>query len=188
MVFDDSETVGSEEAFWSNALFKKQKQQTEEMRASLLSCDESDPFSVKSTMRRILVLRIYHQVTRIIRYTEEMDKIEQKLYEVIDNTLDKMDPMYIDENTTACLTALMHMQQKIQQSMIDSQKLLDPYLNMDTLSYVEVPTETQDSDDNTVAGHFLDQDSRQRLREGAQAVLTVITNDVVDTKSEQAGA
>lgn len=187
MVFDDSETVGSEEAFWSNALFKKQKQHTEEMRASLLSCDETDPFSVKSTMRKILVLRIYHQITRIIRYTEEMDKIEQKLYEVIDTTLDKMDPMYVDENTTACLTSLMHMQQKIQQSMIDSQKLLDPYLNMDTLSYVEVPAETSPQD-NTVAGHFLDQDSRQRLREGAQAVLTVIANDVTDDQSEQVGA
>ena len=66
---DDAETVGSEEAFWSNALFKKQKDQTRSMRSELLSCNESDPFSVKSTMQKILVMRIYHQITRIISDT-----------------------------------------------------------------------------------------------------------------------
>lgn len=174
MVFDDSETVGSEEAFWSNALFKRQKEQTQNMRDSLLSCNESDPFSVKSTMQKILVLRIYHQITRIIRYTEEMDKIEQKLYEVIDLTLDKMDPMYIDENTSACLTSLMHMQQKLQQSMIDSQKLLDPYLNMDTLSYIDVPYSMESEQDSSIQGEVLDSNSRKKLREGAQAALAAI--------------
>lgn len=177
MVFDDSETVGSEEAFWSNALFKRQKEQTQNMRDSLLSCNESDPFSVKSTMQKILVLRIYHQITRIIRYTEEMDKIEQKLYEVIDLTLDKMDPMYIDENTSACLTSLMHMQQKLQQSMIDSQKLLDPYLNMDTLSYIDVPYSMEQEQDNSIQGEVLDSDSRKKLREGAQAALAAIRSE-----------
>lgn len=177
MVFDDSETVGSEEAFWSNALFKRQKEQTQNMRDSLLSCNESDPFSVKSTMQKILVLRIYHQITRIIRYTEEMDKIEQKLYEVIDLTLDKMDPMYIDENTSACLTSLMHMQQKLQQSMIDSQKLLDPYLNMDTLSYIDVPYSMEQKQDNSIQGEVLDSDSRKKLREGAQAALAAIRSE-----------
>lgn len=177
MVFDDSETVGSEEAFWSNALFKRQKEQTQNMRDSLLSCNESDPFSVKSTMQKILVLRIYHQITRIIRYTEEMDKIEQKLYEVIDLTLDRMDPMYIDENTSACLTSLMHMQQKLQQSMIDSQKLLDPYLNMDTLSYIDVPYSMEQEQDNSIQGEVLDSDSRKKLREGAQAALAAIRSE-----------
>lgn len=177
MVFDDSETVGSEEAFWSNALFKRQKEQTQNMRDSLLSCNESDPFSVKSTMQKILVLRIYHQITRIIRYTEEMDKIEQKLYEVIDLTLDKMDPMYIDENTSACLTSLMHMQQKLQQSMIDSQKLLDPYLNMDTLSYIDVPYSMESEQDSSIQGEVLDSNSRKKLREGAQAALAAIRRE-----------
>lgn len=184
MVFDDSETVGSEEAFWANALFKKQKDQTRNMREALLSCNESDPFSVKNTMQRILVMRIYHQITRIIRYTEEMDKIEQKLYQVIDLTLDKMDPMYIDENTSACLTSLMHMQQKLQQSMIDSQKLLDPYLNMDTLSYVEMPLEVESSQNDVIAGEVLDSDSRKRLREGAQAALAAIAQDSEKQKQE----
>ena len=177
MVFDDSETVGSEEAFWSNALFKKQKEQTHNMRSSLLSCDGSDPFSVKSTMQKILVMRIYHQITRIIRYTEEMDKIEQKLYQVIDLALDKMDPMYIDENTSACLTSLMHMQQKLQQSMIDSQKLLDPYLNIDTLSYIDIPIETEQNTTDVIAGEVLDSNSRKKLREGAQAALAAISKD-----------
>lgn len=182
MTFDDSETVGSEEAFWSNTLFKKQKEQTQNMRSALISCDESDPFSVKHTMQRILVMRIYHQITRIIRYTEEMDKIEQKLYQVIDLTLDKMDPMYIDENTSACLTSLIHMQQKIQQSMIDSQKLLDPYLNMDTLSYIDVPVEVDNNSNDVIAGEVLDSDSRKRLREGAQAALAAISKDTNSVK------
>lgn len=182
MVFDDSETVESEDAFWANALYNKQKEQTENMRSSLLKCNESDPFSVKSTMQRILVMRIYHQITRLIRYTEEMDKIEQKLYQVIDATLDKMDAGFIDENASTCLSMLMTMQQKIQQCMIDSQKLLDPYLNMDTLSYMELPTEQTASDDN-VNGHILDQNSRQKIRQGAQAALKALelepsTNDV----------
>ena len=73
MSFNDSETVGSEEAFWSNALFEKQKQQTEQMRSALLSCNETDTFSVQSTMRKILDLRVYHQITIIIWYTEVMD-------------------------------------------------------------------------------------------------------------------
>lgn len=184
MSFNDSETVGSEEAFWSNALFNKQKQQTEQMRSVLLSCNETDTFSVQSTMRKILALRVYHQITRIIRYTEEMDKIEQKLYQVIDVTLENMDYVNVNENTQSCLTTLMHMQQKLQQSMIDSQKLLDPYLNMDTLSYVEVPSETVE-DNNVVAGRVLDQDSRQRLREGAQAALTVLQGTAKENSSSR---
>lgn len=175
MVFDDSETFGSEEALWSSALFQRQKQQTDSMRRELLSCNESDPFSVKSTMQKILVMRIYHQITRIIRYTEEMDKIEQKLYEVIDATLLNMDPGYIDENTYACLNTLINLQSKLQQSMIDSQKLLDPYLNMDTLSYIEIPSESS-SVENVINGQVFDQDSRQRLREGAQAALQAISS------------
>lgn len=176
MVFDDSETVESEDAFWANALFNKQKEQTDSMRRELLACNESDPFSVKNTMQRILVMRIYHQITRLIRYTEQMDKIEQKLYQVIDVTLDNMDAGFIEENASSCLSMLMTMQQKIQQSMIDSQKLLDPYLNMDTLSYMELPVE-QTSDDNEVNGHILDQDSRQKIRQGAQAALKAIENE-----------
>lgn len=179
MAFDDSETVGSEEAFWSNAIFKKQKQYTQEMRSSMLSCMESDSFSVKNTMSKILALRVYHQIARIIRYTEEMDKIEQKLYQVVDLTLDKMDPMFIDENTQACLSTLMHLQQKLQQSMIDSQKLLDPYLTMDSLWYVEVPSEDvamEGSEDVKL----LSQDSRQKIRKGAQEALAALNSSYSD--------
>lgn len=104
-----------------------------------------------------------------------MDKIEQKLYQVIDMTLDKMDPTYIDENTSSCLSMLLTLQQKIQQSMIDSQKLLDPYLNMDTLKYIDISVETEQSNDSgLIAGEVLDSSSRKRLREGAQAALTAI--------------
>lgn len=175
MTFDDAETFGSEDDLLSGALFDKQKDQTRSMRSSLLACDDSDPFSVKNTMQRILVMRIYHQITRIIRYTEEMDKIEQKLYKVIDATLDTMDDIYIDENTFTCLNQLMVMQQKLQQSMIDSQKLLDPYLNMDTLSYIEIPSNDSETQ-GSINGHVLDQDSRQKLRAGAQAALNAIAD------------
>lgn len=182
MFLDDAETVGSEEDFWSNTLFKKQQQQTRNMRESLISCDETDPYSVKNTMQKILVMRIYHQITRIIRYTQEMDKIENKLYETIDAALDNMDPGYISENTAACLSTLMTMQQKLQQSMIDSQKLLDPYLNMDTLSYIELPAEQVNAND-PIHGQVLDQMSRQKLREGAQAALTAIRSEAEETEA-----
>ena len=113
-----------------------------------------------------------------------MYKIEQKLYEAIAVALDQMDTMYPNENNASALSSLMHMQQKIQQSMIDSQKLLDPYLNMDTLSYIEIPAEEVKSSD-VINGHILDQESRQKLRQGAQAALSAIQEEMA---SEPVGA
>lgn len=174
MGFNDSETVGSEEAFWADALFSKQKKHTQNMRSALLSCSDDDPFSVRNTFNRILVLRVYHQITRIIRYTEEMDKIEKKLYQVIDATLDKMDPEYVDENTSACLASLLALQKNLQQSMIDSQKLLDPYLGPNSLNYVDVQVDPSEKNNDPIAGEVLDSSSRRRLREGAREALAAI--------------
>lgn len=177
---NDSETVGSADLL-SNMLFMKQKQQVQSMRSALLSCDEEDAFSVKSSMQKILVMRIYHQITRIIRYTEEMDKIENKLYEAIDVAIENMDASYLEENNFTALNTLLGIQEKLQRSMIESQKLLDPYLNIKELTYIDVPTEVSEVD-NTVNGHVLDQDSRKRLREGAQAALEAINMESNESK------
>lgn len=182
MVLNDSETVGSE-TLWSKALINKQKAQIAQMRDALLSCDTSDVFSVRHTMQSVLVMRIYHQIARIIRYTEEMDKIEEKLYHVIDCTLDDLDVPSVDGSTNMdSLRFLINIQTKLQQNMIDSQKLLDPYLNIKELSYIEVPAQTEENS-NIIHGKILDQDSRKKLREGAQAAL-----DAIQTESEPAEA
>lgn len=179
----DSETVGSED-LWSNTLFKKQKTQIENMRSALMECDESDPFSVKSSMQKILVMRIYHQITRIIRYTEQMDKIENKLYQVIDTALDNIDPFDPDSAGYGTLSTLLMLQEKLQKSMIESQKLLDPYLNIKELTYIELPTESSQSGNRSIDGIVMDQGSRKKLREGAQALLDVI-NEEESKESEE---
>ena len=70
-------------------LLRKQKEDVAKMRASLLSCSD-DPTSSTTALKNITVLRVYHQISRIIRYLEMMDKIEDKLYESIDYQLDNL--------------------------------------------------------------------------------------------------
>ena len=59
-------------------LISKQKEDVAKMRASLLCCND-DPYAATQAMKSITVLRVYHQMSRIIRYLEMMDKIEDKL-------------------------------------------------------------------------------------------------------------
>ena len=50
-------------------LLKEQKEQATQMRAALLSCKKNDITSAKVALQNIAVLQVYHQVSRIIRYT-----------------------------------------------------------------------------------------------------------------------
>ena len=148
-------------------LISKQKEDVAKMRASLLCCSE-DMYAAGQAMRNITVLRVYHQMNRIIRYLEMMDKIEMKLYESIDASIDMMNP---DEPST--WMALLTIQEKLQKNLIESHKLLEPYLNGDVFNIESIaPTVIEQSETN-VAG-VLTKESRETLRVSAQKVLAAL--------------
>ena len=72
-------------------LYSKQKEGVARMRTSLLAFDGSSG-SARQALNNITVLRMYHQVARVIRYIEMMDKIEDKMYQAIDRTVDNANP------------------------------------------------------------------------------------------------
>lgn len=159
------ETFGAEHS--QDPLIAKQKHDVDMMRTTLLTCNISDPNSVKAAMNNILVMRVYHQISRIIKYTEQMDKIEAKLYDSIDQSLENM-----NEADPRTWITLLNIQERLQKIMIDSHKLIEPYLKLEDLTYVEVVPEIST---DSFAKTLLDQDSRERLRTTAQAILSGLT-------------
>ena len=145
-------------------IYAKQCEDVSKMRTSLLMFNENDPISTKRAMQNITVLRVYHQMARIIRFTEMLDKIEDKMYSAIDNTLNDMDEY--DEGTWVKLASL---QEKLQRSMIESHKLLEPYLDFTQLSVIE--SNPIEDNSNTFASMMLNQESREKLRSSAQQVI-----------------
>ena len=151
-------------------LYNEQMKDVAGMRSSLLSFKKDDPEAATKALQNITVLRVYHQISRIIRYTELMDKIEDKMYESIEMSLDSMDSA--DPTTWMHLLSLQH---KLQTSMIESHKLLEPYLDLSVLSTVQVPA--ADPNDS-FAAMILDQESREKLRTSAQKALAILEQDL----------
>lgn len=147
-------------------LYANQCRDVSNMRTSLLSCNKNDPDSARKAIQYITVQRVYHQISRIIRYTEMIDKLEDKMYESINMDIDQMDSA--DPGTWR---TLLQLQSKLQESMIESHKLLEPYLKMETLTTIEVP---KDDPNDTFTAMILDQQSREKLRTSAQEVLAAI--------------
>ena len=158
-------------------LYVNQCKDVANMRASLLSFNKSDPNSARRALQNITVLRVYHQISRIIRYTELIDKIEDKMYESINMDLEAMDSM--DPSTWRTLLAL---QTKLQAAMIESHKLLEPYLNLETMTSVEVMPPDDPNDSFTTM--ILDQQSREKIRTSAQEVLSAIAKVQVEEDEE----
>ena len=157
-------------------LYMQQQQDVANMRASLLAFNSGDPGSARAAIQKITAMRFYHQLSRIIRYTDLMDKIEEKLYQSIESSLDRM-------NTSSASTwiQLLQIQEKMQKCMIESQKLLQPYLDLESLSFVEIPQVTPDV---SYGAMIMEQESRDKLRISAQAVLSAIqcpSTEEVDT-------
>lgn len=171
----DSKTVGFDSSELTpvdrgDSLYEKQQKDVASMRASLLSCSTDNPFSVQSALKNITVLRVYHQISRIIRYTEMMDKIEDKLYTAIEKTLDNM-----NENSPSTWIQLLSIQEKLQKSMIESNKLLQPYLDPSLYETV-ITIETQNvSEEDNLQKLLIDQESREKIRTSAQSVLAAIS-------------
>lgn len=157
-------------------LLKEQQAQVNQMRATLLSCNKSDPASAKLAIQNITVMRIYHQISRIIRFTDMMDRLEDKLYASIEANLAEMDEF--DPNTMIMLTKI---QSQLQETMIESQKLLQPYLDMDITAFT--PIQEADPADS-FAATIISKESRSNIRSSAQAVLTELTKQNVVTNSE----
>jgi len=149
-------------------LLKEQKEQAEQMRAALLTCKKNDITSAKVALQNIAVLQIYHQVSRIIRYTELMDRLEDKLYDSIDMNLAEMDEA--DPNT---MLVLLKVQSQLQESMVLSQKLLEPYMN---INLEEIAPPRDITEETSFGAAIIPKESRNVIRNGAQALLTELRN------------
>lgn len=164
---DTIKTV-DEQYYPMDPLLRKQREDVSKMRTSLLACS-SDSTSISTALRNITVLRVFHQISRIIRYLDLMDKIEAKLYDSIESALDKMN----DSSPSTWMT-LISMQTKLQANMLESHKLLQPYLNIrefqDLDSIVSATSSATDFENQ-----ILDQSSRDRIRISAKKVLDVIS-------------
>lgn len=153
-------------------LIAKQREDVSRMRASLLACD-GDIRNVTYALQSITVLRVYHQVSRIIRYLDMMDKIESKLYEHIDYKLSES-----EVGNTKDLFLLLELQERLQKSLIESHKILQPYLNIDELNLNNMITTTSDySEDNSMS--VIPKSSRDKLRLSAQQVLLALDDTEV---------
>ena len=179
---DESKTVGAPEDISSGSLIevdpllKEQKAQAEQMRSALLSCKKNDITSAKVALQNIAVLQVYHQVARIIRYTEIMDRIEDKLYDSIDMNLAEM-----DECDPQTMILLLKVQSQLQESMVLSQKLLEPYMNIN-LEEIAPPTDINET--NSFGAAIIPKESRNAIRNGAQALLTELRNAENPSPSE----
>lgn len=143
-------------------LYTHQKKGVDKMRASLLSCSE-DPVTAKRAINDITAMRVYHQICRIIKYLDLMDKLEDKMYSALEYTINKAP---IESNSTWML--LMNAQEKLQKMMIESHKLLQPYLDIQEFSIMEL---TEHSEDSNASPLTLDQESRDKVRNVAMNVL-----------------
>lgn len=147
-----------------NPLLTEQVEQAAQMRDALLVCRKSDIHTAKVALQNISVLYIYHQVARIIRYIEVMDRLEDKLYASIDANLSQM-----DEFDPATMMMLTKVQCDLQKSMVISQDMLKPYMDIDLESIAPMK---EVNGEESFGATILPRESRNAIRNGAQALLT----------------
>lgn len=153
------------------------------MRASLLSCFHEDGSLSSRAINQITAMRIYHQVARIIRYLDIMDRLEDKLYESIEKTLDTCDSA--DPDT---LELLLKTQERLQKSMIESHKLLQPYMELQDMSVVDLmSTTTAAESDSTSPIKVLPPESRDHLRSSAQNAIAALGIEHLTPPDESEG-
>lgn len=146
-------------------LYQKQKEGVAKMRTSLLACSE-DVVTTKQAIQNITTMRVYHQIVRIIKYIEIMDKLEDKLYASIDATIDNA-----NEDSPSTWMMLLNIQERLQKTMIESHKLLQPYLDIQEFSVVDL---TAQSVNESSSPTILNADSRDKIRSSAQAALLAL--------------
>lgn len=146
-----------------DALISKQREDVAKMRTSLLVCNTNSQLASKS-LKNITVLQIFHQISRIIRYTEICDKLEAKLYSNIDSIVDNS-----DDQSIMTLNLLLNMQERLQKLMIESNKMLAPFLDM--TAYIDSVNFDSDESDEVHTTINLDSTKREKLRNSAKQVL-----------------
>ena len=158
----DFKTVEGSSITKMDPLFRQQKEDVSRMRTSLLACNISKE-SARSALQTINITRAYHQLNRIIRYTELMDELEEKLYESIHHYVSTADP-----NSTTTWMMLLNIQEKLQKNMIESMKLLQPY--MDNMQQLTEELTVDVEEDRQRALPF-NAEIREHLRNSAKKVL-----------------
>ena len=148
---------------FSDPLLKEQQAQIAQMRSTYVSFNKGDPNSAQRAIQNITVLRVYHQISRIIKFTEVMDALEDKLYDSIISNIGEMDSF-----DPATMLTLLKVQQQLQETMIQSQQLIKPYMDMDVLALAPQP----EMEDTPFGVSIISQESRNNIRTGAQALLT----------------
>lgn len=159
---DDLKTF---EGVLPDPLYEKQKEDVARMRSSLLSCS-ADPSLAKVAMQNVAILRLYHQVARIIRYLDLMDRLEDKLYSSIEYTVDKM-----NAESQSTWMMLLSIQEKLQKNMIESQKLLAPVQDLIDAANAELFSVVESSTPAVPGTLTLDASTREKLRLSAQTVI-----------------
>lgn len=129
---------------------------------------DSSSKTATAALQQIAVMRIYHQVSRVIKYLDLMDKLEDKLYESIEASMDNMTAA--NPSTWAML---LRIQTQLQNNMVQSQKLLEPYMNMDTFN---IPDFASDKEYIDADAKLIPQESREKIRNTAQAILTELSS------------
>lgn len=162
---EEAKTVGDPDDM---SLLVEQMNDVSSMRSALLSFPKSDPQAAVKAIRNVTLLRVYHQVERIVRYTEMCDKIEDRMYQSINAKLDNTSP-----DDESLWYTLLGIQDKMQKIMIESHKLLEPYLSLEQLQALEVPQQADPADSFT--SMILDQESREKVRTSAQQVIAAIS-------------
>lgn len=151
-------------------LYTVKREGVQRMRASLLSCLHEDGSMTSRAINTITVLRIYHQVARIIKYLDLMDRLEEKLYESIDSTIDNCD---VTDNDT--MFKLLRLQERLQKSMIESHKLLQPYMELQDMSIVDLMSTVNSSDNDSGSPiKVMSPENRDKLRTKAKNALDAI--------------
>lgn len=163
----NTETVSSSDSNnYLNPLLRKQQEGVAKMRTALLACTDENAVTLRHTLQNITAMRVYHQMTRIVKYTELMDKLEDKLYESIEDTIDNS-----NSSDPTTWIALLNIQERLQKSMIESHKMLQPYLNVQEFSVVDLVDSSQIEEDDTM-GLTIPAQSRDNIRIKAQAILS----------------
>lgn len=146
----------------ADTLDVQQQSDISAMHSALLNCDRGNAASVSFALQTIFSMRVFHQISKLIKYTEYMDKVEQKMYESMDRYMDSL-----DATDTNGWLVLMNAQEQLQRIMLNSQKLLEPYSNV-SLYIPEQPVE------DSFGNGLLDQNERKKLRESAQLILDTL--------------
>lgn len=144
-------------------LLVAQKDKVNSMRSAYMALDYNDLTNAKRTIQSVTIMRIYHQVGRIIHFTEVMDQLEDKIYDSILMNIGGM-----DSADPATMLMLLKVQADLQNTMIQSQQLIKPYLDMD-ITTIAPPIEMEET---SFGVSIISQESRNNIRSGAQALLT----------------